>query len=178
MLHLSARCVCAMLTTLPIVTVASNVAGFAVYKQSQPAEAVLLAERFAEQRVERRDVDTLGQTQEHSFAGSADDLTRFLKEAAALRRTDVTVYFTGPQGVLELEPLTPEAAQTAADYDWQVQVQHRDTLVVVIPLASRIPFSEIIVSSNLSVEAYDSGPRAARRYAELRDRRRHALKTP
>jgi hypothetical protein len=116
----------------------------------------------------------LGQTQEHSFAGSAEDLNRFLKQAAVLRQTAVTVYFTGPQGVLELEPLTPEAAQTPACYDWQVQIQHHDTLVIVVPLASRIPFAEIVVPENLAVEAYDSAPRAARRYTELHERRRVA----
>ena len=164
--------VCVLLTLLPIVTAASEVTRYAIYDQPQPAEAVRLAERFAEQRIERRDVDTLGQTQEHSFAGSADDLNRFLKAAAALRRTDVTVYFTGPQGVLALEPLTPEAAQAAASYDWQVQIQHRDTLVIVVPLASRIPFADVDVPEDLTVEAYNSAPRAALRYAELHEQRR------
>lgn len=158
---------------LPTICVAMDIQATAISRQPQLPEVDAFIESHRDHQFQSRPVDTLGQTTEHWFTGSAADLNQFLLEACQLCQTVVVVAFTGPQGVLELEPLTPEAAQSSVIYDWKCQIQRHQCLFIVIPLASRIPFATINVPAGLLVEAYGSSPSAARQYARLHEVRRH-----
>ena len=86
--------------------------------------------------------------------GGAKRLNSLLEECSKLPTAASTkIYLSGPHDSI-FTPLTSAAAQTSAEYDWRVQILGKENISIYIPLAARIPFSEIEFPASLDIEAY------------------------
>lgn len=135
-------------------------------EESWGSKFAMLIHQFRKHRIpDPRDRTIIIALENYSFAGRSTDLNRFLRGIAELpARSKVIVTFTGPEGLGE--PLTSAAAQAGVGYDWHVQVVQGDVRIS-IPLAARIPFSEISIPNTLKVESGPSAPRVASVFARL-----------
>ena len=107
--------------------------------------------------------------EEFVFSGDAKQLNAFLLQVSKLPNIfTVTVYLSGPArpGV---DPLDSATAQTAVEYDWKVQTNHNTKVSIFVPLASRIPFTQIEIPKLLKVEASPEVQGLAKDFLRLRD---------
>lgn len=154
---------------LSITSLADEAAPKRIHELPTGAEASqLITEKYRNHLIPQRGPKSLLRVQKHFLHGKADDLNRFLADTAKLPQTfDVTVYFTGPNGLNVAVPLTEDAAQAGVNYDWSVQLLPNNKVNIVIPLAARIPFAVIDVPSHLVVETDLGAPEAAEQFARI-----------
>ncbi len=137
-------------------------------KESPGAHFGELVHEFRAQRVPSyADGQIIFGFERHAFSGNTQDLNRFLGMVVEFPNSrSITVIFCGPDGGRAAEPLTPSAAKSGVDYDWQVTKFEGD-ITILVPLAARIPFSLVQVPAGIRVAAGSGAPQIATTFARL-----------